>query len=248
MIEELSVAEGDGPSRPRRNPLHEVTNGRAGGIAATARSWPTLAIAFVLVIAWVGAFFIAGGPTPQFAGVSAAALRAGRLYTPLSYIFVHAGPWHLWMNVSALLVVGEPVASRFGKHPCGRVMFFAFFLTCGALGGLGYVVFHPFGAIPAVGASGAICGLWGGASRVVGRERDLAPLRSKVVADQLIQLIKSNLFLVGLFLLLALWSGLPIGIAWEAHAVGFAAGLLLIGPSLRLSERPAAAHIERTAA
>jgi rhomboid protease GluP len=141
------------------------------------------------------------------------------------------------MNVSAL-VVGEPVVQRIGAGLRRRLVFFGFFLVCGIIAGLGYAVLDPFGSMPAVGASGAICGLWGAAARIeAGVGGALAPLRSRAVALQIVELIKSNLILVGIFLALAFLSHRNLGIAWQAHAVGFAAGLLLIGPALKLARR-----------
>ena len=221
---------------PKRDPLHEVSNGRGLSIARAPRSWPTWAITIALCAAWVGAFFVPGGPTLAWAGVSADALRSGRFYTPLSYMFVHAGVWHLWLNVSAL-VVGEPVVSGLGKSVRGLLVFFGFFLVCGVLAGLGYVALDPFGSMPAVGASGAICGLWGATARMDGPKDRLAPIRSRAVAQHIVRLIRENLILVALFLALAFFSHLKVGIAWQAHVVGFAAGLLLIGPALRLAGR-----------
>lgn len=141
------------------------------------------------------------------------------------------------MNVSAL-VVGEPVVKRLGKSVRGRLTFFSFFLVCGVLAGVGFAALNPLGSLPAVGASGAICGLWGAAARIdAGPEGNLVPLRSRAVAEHVVQLIKDNLILVTLFLALAFFSHLKVGIAWQAHVVGFAVGLLLIGPALKLAGR-----------
>ena len=228
---------GEEEAGQKRNPLHDVSNGTRISIARTPRSWPTWVISITLCGAWVGAFFIPGGPTPAWAGVSADALRSGRLYTPLTYMFVHAGAWHLWMNVSAL-VVGEPVVQRLGRSVRGRLVFFGFFLACGVLAGLGYVALDPLGAMPAVGASGAICGLWGAAARLeAGSEGSLAPLLSRAVGLHVVRLIRDNLILVALFIALAFFTHLQVGIAWQAHVVGFAVGLLLIGPALKLARR-----------
>jgi rhomboid protease GluP len=236
MSQETGAA--DTPWVPKRNPLHEVSNGVGVSIARAPRSWPTWVISIILFATWVGAFFIPGGPTPAWAGVSAEALRSGRFYTPLTYMFVHAGLWHLWMNVSAL-VVGEPVVRQLGNGVRGRLVFFGFFLVCGVLAGLGYAALDPFGSMPAVGASGAICGLWGAAARLdaSGPPGSLVPLRSRAVASHIGSLLKQNLILVTLFVALAFFSHLKVGIAWQAHVVGFAAGLLLIGPALRLARR-----------
>jgi membrane associated rhomboid family serine protease len=63
----------------------------------------------------------------------------------------------------------------------------------------------------------------------------LLPLFSRGVAGHVVQLVRGNLLLVALFVALAFLSHLKVGIAWQAHAVGFAAGLLLIGPATKLA-------------
>ncbi|OYY61588.1 MAG: hypothetical protein B7Y51_09915, partial [Burkholderiales bacterium 28-67-8] len=40
------------------------------------------------------------------------------------------------------------------------------FAVSGLLGAALYLTLHPAGAVPMVGASGALCGLWGGLSRI----------------------------------------------------------------------------------
>ena len=83
---------------------------------------------------------------------------------------------------------------------------------------------------PAIGASGAICGLWGAASRLLGRARGLSGLWQGPVRGQIILVVALNL-LIGL---VGVFTG-GLAIAWEAHIAGFAAGLLLVGPFARLA-------------
>jgi membrane associated rhomboid family serine protease len=224
------VADAGNPS------LRRVSDGRALRWKLLVWPWQSMVLSAVIGVAFIAQFFVAGGPTPAWLGLSAAALAAGRWYTLLTHIFIHAGPWHLWMNLSALGGLSDQVCARMGRSPRAALVFFAFFLVCGVLAGLGYLVAHPSGAVPAVGASGAICGLWGAAARLVGQEAGLSGLWSPIVRANVVSLVKSNLFLVILFVLLGLLpGGGGVRIAWEAHLAGFVAGLLLIGPFLRLA-------------
>lgn len=79
-----------------------------------------------------------------------------------------------------------------------------------------------------VGASGAICGLWGAAARHA-PDGGVAPLRSAQVRGNIVLFTQMNvvLFLI-LFALVRLTDGVG-GLAWEAHLGGFLFGLLL-GP------------------
>jgi membrane associated rhomboid family serine protease len=193
--------------------------------------WPAVAIPVALCVAfglqlWAGdQAFIAR------LALSADALRAGRLETLLSHIFVHGGWTHLIMNALAAFAFGPPVARHFGMTGRGIAAFYLFFLLCGALSGLGYVLVHWNSPALIVGASGAISGLWGGASRLLGR-KGLKPPRDRNVVTQAIAFLLLNVAigLLGPFMI-------GVSIAWEAHVAGYLAGLLLIGPFARIAGR-----------
>jgi membrane associated rhomboid family serine protease len=225
--------------------LARISDGHAQRIKLLVWSWQGGVLVAVLVVAFVAQLF-----TPDMGasfGVSADALRAGRWWTPVTAIFVHAGLWHLWMNLSALLGICDPIRRRFGGTLRGWLAFLGLFLSTGVLAWAGFLVAHPFGSLPAVGASGALCGMWGASSRLA--DDGLAELRSRVVWLNLKELVRSNLLLVGLFVVLGLLSrDGGVKIAWEAHLAGFAAGLLLVGPFLRLSGASVGAEVSPAAA
>jgi membrane associated rhomboid family serine protease len=143
-------------------------------------------------------------PIHQVIGVA-----AGQDYRLLTSAFLHEqgfsgfGPAHIIFNMWALIIVGPPLERLLGR---------ARYLTLYLLSALGGSVFFYFVAPPdsvALGASGAIFGLFG-AWFVVARK-----LRVDVRA--ILILIAVNLalpFLVG-------------GIAWQAHVGGLLTGGLI---------------------
>jgi membrane associated rhomboid family serine protease len=139
------------------------------------------------------------------------------LIDPISYQFLHASVTHLLVNMLALLAFGSGVERRLG----GWRMLALTILSGLAAAGAHWAV-YPASALPVVGASGAISGLFGGVLRM--QARSAAGRRT------------------GLWPLLALWiivtviagqTGMPgepgAQIAWVAHLGGFACGLVLYG-------------------
>ena len=61
----------------------------------------------------------------------------------------------------------------------GAALFFAFYLLCGIVAGVGFAAMDPHDV--AVGASGAISGLIGGAVRLIDGHGRAAPLLSRTV-------------------------------------------------------------------
>ena len=135
------------------------------------------------------------------------------------------------MNAAAAFAFGPPVARLFGPGFGGAVLFFGFFLICGAIAGLGHVGLNLNSPALLVGASGAISGLWGAASRLLGQHGGLAPLMNRAVISQALAFAAINV-VIGLAGVLA-----NLNIGWQAHLVGYAAGLLLIGPAARIAGR-----------
>ncbi len=197
------------------------------------KDWPILLISVVLVGSFVFQVFVLRGRAADF-GISAQSLKEGRWWTLVTSMFIHAGLFHLLMNVSALSI-GAPVYRRLGRGLRGTLLFFFLYFTCGLVGGLAFVALNPQGTIPAVGASGAIFGLWGALARIGPRDDAIDRLFSKAVGQHVVEAIKQNLILIAVLVLLGfLARGAPLMLAWQAHAGGFLAGLVLIVPLLRL--------------
>jgi membrane associated rhomboid family serine protease len=80
-----------------------------------------------------------------------------QLWRQITYQFLHANPWHIFVNMIVLYFFG-PLLER---HWGGR-KFLIFYLVCGAVGGLLYpllVLVGWLGVAPLVGASGSILGM-----------------------------------------------------------------------------------------
>jgi len=87
---------------------------------------------------------------------SSSRLLEGWIWTPLTYLFLHAGLWHLFMNMLQLFFFGPEV-----ERVLGTRQFLRFYFFCGIVGALVNLI--PYAAsgatIPIVGASGAVLGV-----------------------------------------------------------------------------------------
>src|SRR5436190_2130475 len=144
--------------------------------------WPSLLAVAVIVgsYAWQSAAMSedAAVMAMGFAPADLALGRWGRLF---SMMFVHAGWTHAIMNALGALAFGPPVARLFGSQLKGAAVFVLFYLTCGVLANLGYSAVRLGAVDPVVGASGAVSGLMGAATRLFDRDRGLSPLFSRPV-------------------------------------------------------------------
>jgi membrane associated rhomboid family serine protease len=202
--------------------------------------WPVMALVGVLLAAfamqsWIGVDAVASG-----LGFSGQTLAQGRIAPVFASLFLHGSWAHVLVNSAFILAFGTPVARRCGLDAVGAFGFFGFYMACGLLSNLGYAAVHPTGEAVVVGASGAASGLMAAASRVMTRGPGLAPFTSPPVISMAGAWLGVNLLLafagmVGLGGLAPGSGGAPV--AWEAHLAGYAAGLVLFGPTLRLIRR-----------
>lgn len=223
---------------PRADVLAAVSDGRrrpiwrSGFSVLWKQAWP---VAALLVVLWV---VFAGQTLAELAGngeqvlllgaLYPPAFRAGVWWTPLTHMFLHGGLLHIAMNSSALGAFGPSVSQRLGRDAVGALLFLGFFMLCGLAGGVLYLALHWSGDMPMLGASGAICGLWGAAARMT-ETTDLAPIWSRPVGRQAWSFLVMNLILVGIGGALGMLSGAGgVLVAWEAHVGGFVAGLFLV--------------------
>lgn len=161
-------------------------------------------------------------------------LQQGRFAGLVTSLFVHGGWLHAGMNAIAALTFGTPVARLF-RGPVGVFVFLALYIVSGVVATLGYGLVHWGGTDPLVGASGAVFGLIGAATRLLGGRGRVLPLTDPNVIRSAVAWMAVNA-VIGLIGFAPGAGGAAI--AWEAHAFGFLFGILAIGPLARIFARP----------
>jgi membrane associated rhomboid family serine protease len=142
-------------------------------------------------------------------------------------LFIHGGWAHAGMNAVGALAFGAPVARLLGVRGRGPALMLVFYIVCGALGNVGYALLNPHSTAAVVGASGAVSGLFGAASRLIEHRPGLSPLASRTVVGSAAAWIAANVVLG----LIGYAPGIgAVQIAWQVHIIGYGAGLLLIWP------------------
>jgi len=76
----------------------------------------------------------------------------GRWWSAITYMFIHAGPWHLLANMYALYLFGPRIESQWGAR-----RFTWFYLLCGLGGAVFLMLFIRSGGL--IGASAAVFGV-----------------------------------------------------------------------------------------
>ena len=111
-----------------------------------------IANAAVFLVTFVLANFTRAGSEPVFDLLAFSPARIwSRPWGMVTYMFVHAGFWHLLMNALFIFFFGPPLESRWGSS-----MFVRFYLICG-LGGV--LLSFAFSDSSIVGASAACYGI-----------------------------------------------------------------------------------------
>src|SRR5690606_20824652 len=103
---------------------------------------------------------------------------------------------------------------------------------------LGFAALHWGQAAALIGASGAASGLMGAAARLIGGGGRVGPVFSQSVTGMGLAWLIVNAIMALAPGGLVPGVGQTASVGWEAHLVGFAAGVLLIGPFGRLAPRP----------
>lgn len=218
---------------PPLTTLQKVSSGQLGGGAPPQSrtlseelrdgALPAYILAALLVITAV-VELLTGGPLAW--GLSRQTLSDGRWFTLLSHPIAHGSLAHLLMNCSAL--IGLTLATRplLGNDFKGWGRYGIVLSGAAIASALAYLVLHPSDGLPMVGASGAICGLWGLAVRCDPDTGLLRGLWSKPVRSGVSRFTMTNIVLFGILFLLVWLQGGTGGLAWEAHLGGFTFGLL----------------------
>lgn len=151
--------------------------------------------------------------------------------------FIHSGSFHLIMNSAMLLQIGPLVETSFNRganildYPNkmktslrvkGAFVMLCYFLSCGAFGAFGIAILNPNNPVLGIGASGAICGIYGGYLwTIFAMTPKGEPVMREILASALVFLFIN----VGLAAFARISDIIPI--AWEAHLFGFIGGCLL---------------------
>jgi membrane associated rhomboid family serine protease len=93
---------------------------------------------------------------PYFDGylaLSADGLRRGFVWQPVTYMFLHAGIWHILINLAILWFFGREVEYFIGPKYFTRLYFMS-----GIVGGAFWFAFNFNSAAPVIGASAAVLG------------------------------------------------------------------------------------------
>ncbi len=151
------------------------------------------------------------------------------ILTPVTSMFLHAGFWHLVANMLFLWVFGDNV-----EDAMGSVRFLGFYLACGALAGLLFVIIAPDSRSPLIGASGAVSGVASAYLLLYPRARIIGLLLNWI------PLAAPAILAIGLWIMFQLVSAslsADPAVAWWAHVGGIVAGLIL-APLFKRSDVP----------
>ena len=141
--------------------------------------------------------------------------------TLITYMFLHAGWWHLISNLIFLWVFADNVEDAYGS-----IAFGFFYLVSGVAGGLVHIVMSPASLDPLIGASGAISGVLGAYVLLFPKARVWILLFMRLPLR-----IGALWVLGGWFLLQIAYVFLVPAdgqaVAWWAHIGGFVSGLVI---------------------
>ncbi|MGR3511862.1 MAG: rhomboid family intramembrane serine protease [Paracoccaceae bacterium] len=198
-------------------------------------TWALIAINIAVFVSYfglfqderaLGQFFYTWGLVPADANAT----------TFVTSMFLHGGFMHLAGNMLFLWVFGDNMEDQMG-----HAGFLLFYLVGGFAAAAAQYVADPTSTIPMVGASGAIAGVMGGYLLMFPKAR---------VDILIILVIIFRVIPVPAWIVLGAWFGLQLvqgsmtptdmgGVAYWAHAGGFAAGLALTLPLWRKRGGPA---------
>lgn len=149
------------------------------------------------------------------------------LHTLLTSMFLHGGWMHLAGNMLYLWIFGDNMEDEFG-----HLGFLIFYVAAGLAADLLQIIAAPWSPVPVVGASGAIAGVLGGYLLLFPKAR---------VDIVVIFIVFFKTFTLRAWIVLGIWLALQFmgvlsspadegGVAYWAHAGGFAAGVVLTLP------------------
>lgn len=169
--------------------------------------------------------FVLMGVSPTLAdfadsifGLSERGLAKGMIWQFITYQFVHAGFFHLLVNMLGLWFAGNILERIFGPR-----RFVVFYLLCGIAGGLLQILLSPGPTV--VGASGSVCGLVAAFSTMFPQMPVTALLFFVIPIRMRAMWLGIIVAGVSLFLLVTGWFG---NIGNAAHLGGAIAGFVMV--------------------
>ena len=143
----------------------------------------------------------------------------------LSAMFLHGGLLHLLGNMLFLFVFGNNVEDRLG-----RVRYLLFYLACGYLATYGFALSNPNSTETLVGASGAIAGVLGAYLILFpsARVTSLVPFLFFIPVWLPAWVVLGSWFVLQWLYVRGAATAEGANVAYLAHVVGFAAGVVLV--------------------
>ena len=170
-------------------------------------------IAFVIQLGLDG---VSDGGFSRLLGLSLIGIKRGCYWKLVTYMFVHGGFFHLFLNMITLYFLGPET-----ERAMGGTRFLILYLVSGILGGLGWLFFSDAPWAVCVGASGALFGIIG-AFAALFPERPITVLVFYVLPVTMrAWVLAASLAVVELVFLLTSYGG---NIAYAAHLAGGLAG------------------------
>ena len=194
----------------------------------------TVCIAVVTAASWLLAFVLGlsdsaavsmGFIADRWSGAVLLMPAVPAFLTPLSATLVHAGLFHLALNLIILLWCGSQVERVLG--PRALLLIYA---VSAYVSAIAQWAVDPYAQVPMVGASGAISGVIGAFALSFGQQK-------RIVRSQSVNRMLNALWLLAAWVVLQLMTGMLAGmqgilLATPAHVGGFLAGLMLQRPLL----------------
>ena len=190
---------------------------RARGAYASYQAWVTWAIIAINVAVFLVDAALAGGSGLSLTGGAGPLSNAGAVYGPavaagewwrlITGAFLHLGLLHIAFNMYALWLFGPIIEQMYG-----HVEFAVIYLLCALGGNVLTILVAP--NVPALGASGAIFGLFGLAFIVSRRRHLLLGPQARAMLSRVGSLLVLNLIIT---------FTLPF-ISWTGHVGGLVVG------------------------
>ena len=152
--------------------------------------------------------------------LSPAGMKAHFYWQPVTYMFLHAGLWHVLLNMLTLSFMGPETERSMGSLHFGIMYFLS-----GIVGGLGWLLLTASGPrVPCVGATGPRFRVKGAVATHNPRRRQTISRIFNPVTTEAWKMVLG----LAVFQFLFMLDGASGGIAYAAHVAGAFAGFLYI--------------------